>query len=176
MQSETPKPRMTRREKKSRVQATEELAQVITELDHSRYSQLQMPEALREEIEIARATKGRGSRKRQTKFLAGVLKTEPEACAILAQRLDAMKLLHQQEQQVFHDLESMRDRLCELAQYDDAHAELAQMIGADDLRGIERLAQSVQQNRDLRAYREIFKRLKKLLRVHEGAAPLARRK
>ncbi len=170
MTNDTTSSRPTRREKKARVQAFEDLAKELAEMDLSQYSQIEIPEDLRPDIELARSTKGFNSRKRQTKYLASVLKANEEDCAALQQSIEVLRQEQRSHVHVFHDLESLRNRLCDKTSFEEAQKELQERVGKDAAAALSRLARSVHQSKDKRAFREIFKRLQKLLATPEESS------
>jgi len=64
------------------------------------------------------------------------------------------------EKREFHQLERLRDRLCDSSSFDEAFKEVLELYPQIDRKVISRLARSVHQYSDKRAFREIFKRLR----------------
>lgn len=151
---------LSRTKKKQLAKEVERLASQLTELPDNQFRQLQMPGDIAEEVELARSTKGRGSHKRQVKHLAGVLRRQDEELQQLLEQLQELDQVARTKKREFHQLEKLRDRLCDKSSFDDAFAEMLELYPGIERNAISRLAQSVHQHDDKRAYREIFKRLR----------------
>ena len=102
----------------------EEMAGQLAEAADGVVAGLELSEEVREEIELARHTTGRGARKRQVKHLAGLLRHRPEEAAAIQEHLLGQSECHWEQQRVFHQLEEWRDRLCDP---DQATATLAEL-------------------------------------------------
>ncbi|MCP3176449.1 DUF615 domain-containing protein [Desulfuromonas sp. KJ2020] len=150
----------SRSAKKRAAKAVEELALEILELSPAQLEKLPVPDQILGELRKARQIKAHGARKRQAKFLAGLLRRDEDVLEALRQHMEALNQVHYQDQQVFHELESLRDRLCDAGQYRAALQEVSDRYPALDQDLIARLAVQAQAGKDKRAYREIFKRLR----------------
>lgn len=158
--SESEEKPLTRTAKRRAGKAVEELAKKIANLSDGLYGYLHIPGVLKEEIEIARSTKGHSSRKRQIKYLAGVFRRHEEAFLELVKVLDGLDQVQHIQNAKFHDLEQMRDRLCDPEQFEQALVDLKQSGISLDTAALTRLAVAVHNGGDKRAFREIFRRLK----------------
>jgi ribosome-associated protein len=150
----------SRTAKRRAAKEIEALAHEVTDLPEAEFARLTVPPALVEEVVRARATKGHGSRKRQTKFLAGVLRRHDEERAALRVELDALQRDHRYDTRAFHEIEALRDRLCDPEQLMATLDELRPLLPAAEVAGLARLARSAHDSNDRRAAREIFKRLR----------------
>jgi len=150
----------SRSAKKRDAKAVEELAWAVLELSPVQLEKLPVPAEILGELRKARQIKAHGARKRQAKFLAGLLRREEDVLEALRQHLEALNQGHHQDQQVFHELEALRDRLCDAGQCQAALQEVSSRYPALDQNLIARLASQAQEGKDKRAYREIFKRLR----------------
>lgn len=150
----------SRTAKKKASKEIEALAHRLAELSEAGRGELPVGETLREEIARAASTTGRGARKRQVKFLAGILRKRPEDVEALQQHLDGLHAGQLQEKATFHRLEELRDRLCDPDRFDAALARVREDFPAVDHRQIGRLARSVHNSGDKKAFREIFRRLR----------------
>ncbi len=148
--------------KKREAKAVEHLAQRLAELSDAAVAKLPKNPELKIEIELARNTRGHGSRKRQIKRLAGVLRSNDEQREAIEAVLDGQAVSQRQETLAFHHLEELRDRLCATATFDAALAELRTTYPELDDGKISRLAHSVHDYGDKKAAREIFRRLRKV--------------
>jgi len=140
----------------------ETVAQQAAELADDLLARTDLSDRIREEILLASSTQGHGSRKRQIKHLAGQLRKSPEDLAELQAFLAGTSEQHLAEQAQFHQLEQWRDALCDP---ETAAATLDEIVGRYpevNRAELEKLGRSAQQ-RDKKAYREIFRRLRKLV-------------
>ena len=150
----------SRSAKKRAAQEVEQLAHELAEMAEADWRKLPASPELREEILQARETHGHGARKRQIKHLAGVLRRDEEATAGLREFLDGHHARQLAEKRTFHELEELRDRLCDPALGEAALQEVGRRCPGADPAEIARLARAAQGKDDRRAYREIFRRLR----------------
>lgn len=138
----------------------EALAFELTDLPRREYAQLQVPEILLEEVELARRTRGNSSRKRQAKFLARVLRRHDAAAEQLRRQLERRHLSHRSESAMFHAIEELRDRLCTPDQADGARQEVRLRFPGLDLERLDQLVLRAHRTGDRRPRREIFRLLR----------------
>jgi ribosome-associated protein len=138
----------------------EKMAKQMTEMGENQFARLDLPDDIREETSIARETVGRGSHKRQVKHLAGQLRKQSEIVISLQRQLEGLDQVTRSDKRQFHQLEDLRDRLCQADQFQEAFETAIAEFPELDRNSIRRLAQSVHQHNDKRASREIFKRLR----------------
>ncbi len=146
--------------KKRAAKAVEEMARQLVELAEAQWQKLPASDEIREEVEMARQTKGHGARKRQLKHLAGELRRREEQLPDLQDFLEGLSQSQLGEKKAFHHLEELRDRLCDSERSAAALEEIEKNWPSVDGPALVRLARSAQENRDRRAFREIFRRLK----------------
>ncbi len=158
-ESDTEQP-LSRTKKKQLAKQVEQLAQLLTELPDNQFRQLELSAELTEEAELARATRGRGSHKRQVKHLAGLLRKQEAELLQIQEQLQRLDQVARGEKREFHLLEKLRDRLCAKDSFDDAFNEMLERYPQIDRKAIARLARSVHEYADKRAFREIFRRLR----------------
>jgi ribosome-associated protein len=158
-ESDTEKP-LSRTKKKQLAKQVEQLAHLLTELPDNQFRQLELSAELAEEAELARATRGRGSHKRQVKHLAGLLRKQEAELLQIQEQLQRLDQVARGEKREFHLLEKLRDRLCSKDSFDDAFNEMLELYPQIDRKAIARLARSVHEHADKRAFREIFRRLR----------------
>lgn len=151
---------LSRTKKKQLAKEIEQLAEQLTAMPEKQFRQLSMAEDVCQEAELARATKGRGSHKRQIKHLAGLLRKQEDELLRLQEQLLELDQVARSEKKEFHQLEKLRDRLCDKSSFDEAFNEMLNLYSQIDRKTISRLARSVHQHADKRAFREIFKRLR----------------
>ncbi len=146
---------------KRAAKAVEELAQRLVDLSDSAASSLPLSPEMAKELHLARNTRGHGSRKRQIKHLAGALRHNEEERAQIESALDGVDQVQRQEVTAFHQLEELRDRLCSPTDFDSALQEARDLYPQLDANKLAGLARSVHASSDKKAYREIFRRLRK---------------
>lgn len=151
----------SRSAQKRDAKAVEQLAQRLAELSDAELNRLPKNPELTKEIELARNTRGHGSRKRQIKHLAGLLRGNDEQREAIETVLDGHAVSQRQESLAFHHLEELRDRLCTAATFEAALAEVRSSYPHVELGKLTRLAGSVHVHNDKRAAREIFRYLRK---------------
>lgn len=151
---------LSRTKKKQLAKEIEKLAHRLAEMPQQQFQKLALDAELADEVEEARNTLGRGSHKRQVKYLAGLLREREDELPALMESLEDVDQVKRTEKRQFHKLEEIRDRLCESASFDDAFAEMTRLWPDVDRGGISRLARSVHNSGDKKAYREIFRRLR----------------
>ncbi len=147
--------------KKRQAKAVEQLAQQLTELPEAEIAKLALGEELARELQLARRTQGHSSRKRQIKHLAGVLRRDDEQRDKLAATLEDVNQEQRREVRSFHNLEALRDRLCSPASFEAALDEAGRLYPDLDTNKLAGLARSFHTCNDKKAYREIFRRLRK---------------
>jgi len=145
---------------KRAAQAIDELAKALVELPEPQCAKLPLDGELRRELQQARDTKGHGSRKRQLKHFAALLRRDEEAIAAVQAFVEGCNETHQQQTEAFHQLEQLRDRLCDKSTYEAALTEVRQLYPHLDSDRLAGLARSVHAGGDKKAYREIFRRLR----------------
>ncbi len=151
---------LSRTKKKQQAKQVEQVAEQLVTLTDNQFSQLSLPEEVLQEAEEARSTKGRSSQRRQLKYLAGLLRKMPDVLNSLLQQLQDLDQVGRSDKKQFHQLEKLRDRLCSADTFSSAFDEMIELVPEVDRKAISRLARSVQQHDDRRAYREIFRRLR----------------
>ena len=160
--------RPSRTARKRAAREVEDLARQLVDLPEGQWRKLPASPEVRAEIRQARETKGHGSRKRQTKHLAGVLRACEEGIEPLRDFLSENGREHLLEKKAFHELEGLRDRLCDADLFPAALEETGRLMPGIDLEVVARLARSYHATGDVKAFREIFRRLR---RSRQAAAP-----
>ncbi|SHJ73277.1 ribosome-associated protein [Malonomonas rubra DSM 5091] len=151
---------LSRTKKKQMAKEVEKIADQLSSMSDKAFGQLQLSEDLTVEVVEARETKGRSSHKRQVKHLAGYLRKQEDELLQLMTQLQNLDQVARSEKHEFHQLEKLRDRLCDAQTFETAFAEMLDLYPNVDRKAISRLSRSVHQHGDKRAYREIFKRLR----------------
>ncbi len=151
---------LSRTKKKQQAKQIEEIAEQLVGLTDNQFSQIDLPVIIAREAEEARSTKGRSSQRRQLKRLAGMLRKSEDDLEILLNQLANLDQVSRGDKKKFHRLEKLRDRLCAEDSFAAAFDEMLELAPDIDRKTISRLARSVHQHEDRRAYREIFRRLR----------------
>ena len=155
--AESPPSRTARKKASKEIEA---LARQLADLSETERLALPVDDHLRDEIREAAATKGRGSHKRQIKYLAGLLRKRSEDAEALQQHMEGLHVDQLQDKAAFHKLEELRDRLCDPVLFEAALQEVGETFPSIEERQIARLARSVHSHGDKKAFREIFRRLR----------------
>ena len=134
-------------------------------MPENQFAQLTLSDSLKQEVALARATKGHSSLKRQIKHLAGALRKQDEELQSLLEQLASLDQVSRGQKQDFHRLEALRDRLCDPSSFADAFNEMFSLYPQIDRKTMSRLASSVHQHEDRRASREIFRRLREAMQA-----------
>jgi len=157
---------LSRTKKKQEAKQIEQIAEQLVGLTDKQFSKLDLPVTVAQEAELARATKGRSSFRRQLKHLAGILRKSEDVLDVLMRQLEGLDQVTGGDKKQFHQLEKLRDRLCEADSFTAAFDEMLELAPDIDRKAISRLARSVQQHEDRRASREIFRRLRDEVTEH----------
>lgn len=152
--------RLSRTRRKNQAKQIEQLAQRLVDLDEQQFAQLSLPDSIVREARTARTTRGRGSQRRQVKYLAAWLRDSEEVLESLSAQLADLDQVARSEKQLFHGLEDLRERLCSEQTSEAALREAGERFPSVDARALARLVRAVREHQDKRAYREIFRRLR----------------
>ena len=155
----TPRP-PSRSAKKREAKAIEELAVTLVTMAVADYRRLPVSGLLAKELEQARAIKSHGARKRQLKHLAGLLREDDENREQIETFIADLERGHRQSTAGFHRFEELREGLCDPTRCTETLAEIKDTLPGIDTAKIRRLANSVQNSADKRAFREIFRMLR----------------
>ncbi|MEZ4483631.1 MAG: ribosome biogenesis factor YjgA [Syntrophotaleaceae bacterium] len=150
----------SRSAKKRAAKAIEELAAALVGMAEADYRRLPLAGALAEELQQARAIKAHGARKRQLKHLAGMLREDDRNREQIETFMAELEQGQRQNTEGFHRLEELRQGLCDPVRSTETLAEIERTLPGIDTAKIHRLAKSVQNSADKRAFREIFRMLR----------------
>jgi len=149
------------------------LGRELVELSTEQLAVLPLPERLYEEVELTRSITKRGARKRQLKFLGGLLR-DVDVDPIL-EGLDRLRSRSVHATREHHQLEQWRDRL--LLEGDGALAELIESYPDTDRQQLRQLIRNaereVSQGKPPRSSRLIYQYLKKLIVENRGESSLS---
>ena len=150
----------SRSAKKRAAKAIEELAATLVTMAAADYRRLPLSGMISEELGQARAIKSHGARKRQLKHLAGLLREDDENREKIESFMADLERGQRQNTAGFHRLEELREGLCDPIRCAESLEEIERTLQGVDTAKIHRLAKSVQNSADKRAFREIFRMLR----------------
>lgn len=154
--------RPSRSQLKRDAEALQDLGLALVELPQAKLDRIELPEQLREAIDLARRITAHGGKRRQMQFI-GKLMRKLDAEPIRAQ-LEAMQQADRRAAQRFHLLEALRDKL--IAEGDDALGELLERYPTADRQHLRQLVRQAQQERDKNkppaSARSLFRYLREL--------------
>lgn len=159
-ESEEPREGRGRSAKKRAAQAIEDLAFELVGLPESELARLPLDGDMRRELDLARATRGQSSRRRQIKHFAGCLRRDDAQRLEIETHLAGYRQSLSRQRHDFHRLEELRDRLCAAESSAAALSEIGAQWPDIDLNKLASLARSAQLTADKKAAREIFRRLR----------------
>lgn len=154
---------ISRSAKKREAQAVETLAQRMVESGEAVCKRLPLPGDIRQGLEQARRIKSRSARKRELKHLAALLRRDEETTHAVRVALDSVGRGNREERDRFHQIEELRDTLCDPDRFSEGIEIAATEVPGFDRQTFTGLARRVHENGDKRAFREIFRRLRVLL-------------
>ncbi len=155
--------------KKRAARAIDSLAVRMVESTEAVCRRLPVPDDLREVLDQARSITSRGARKREIKHLASLLRRDEAASEAVRAALDAVGRSNRAERDRMHQIEELRDALCDPDRFAEAIETAAARLPALDRQTLTNLARSVHTNGDKRASREIFRRLRTLMGASSDA-------
>ena len=148
--------------KKRAAQAAEALAVRMVESSDALCKRLPLSDELREGLDQARSIRARSARKRQLKYLAGLLRRDEESVVAIRAALDNVGRHNRAERDIFRHIEELRDALCDPDRFAETIETAAEELPGFDRRTFTRLARRVHGTGDKRASREIFRHLRSL--------------
>ncbi len=153
-------PMASRSSQKRAARAVEELAANLLNLAEADVRRLPLTGEIAAELTAARGIRAHGARKRQLKFLAGLLRKDENARRQAESFVADLEGRQRRDAEAFHHLEALRDALCDGSRREAALQEIAATLKGVDSGRLRRLAESVEKTQDKRAFREIFRRLR----------------
>lgn len=152
----------SRSQLKREAEALQDLGLALVELPPNKYNRIDMPDNLREAINLARRITAHGGKRRQLQFI-GKLMRNLDAEPIRAQ-LEAFQHKDRRAAQQFHQLEQLRDQLIDVG--DTAIGDILERYPHADRQHLRQLIRQAQQERDKNkppaAARSLFKYLREL--------------
>ncbi|EAT16915.1 ribosome biogenesis factor YjgA [Desulfuromonas acetoxidans] len=156
----------SRSAKKRAAKEVEQMAWELTELPDAEVALLPLNDLLSKALNDVRQTRGHGSRKRQLKFFSGLLRREPEQCDELRAFLAGEHQQQLDQNRRTHQLEQLRERLCDVTQRAEAMDEVQELLPLVDIVELKKWLNGYRGPQDKRAYRQVFR----LLRAASDAA------
>ncbi len=157
---QTDLPLDSRSAKKRAARAVEELAARLLNLAEADLRRLPLTGEIARELALARSIKAHGARKRQLKFLAGLLRNDEAGRQQAESFVRDLEGRQRRDAEAFHRMEALRDALCDGSRREATLKEIETTLSGVDSGRLRRLAESVENTQDKRAFREIFRRLR----------------
>ena len=154
----------SRSDRKRADKPVQDLARQLAELPEAACQALPAPDDLKVEILSAIQVKAHGARNRQIKRLASLLRRREQDAEVLREALSGQAASHLNEVQAHKVLESLRERICDPDQAETAVEEAVHLLPGLDRKNVLRLSQAARTAKgtgDRRAYREIFRCLRR---------------
>lgn len=149
-------------QRKRDMHALQDLGRQLVELPAAALKRIELPDRLREAVDLARSIKAHGGRKRQLQYIGKLMReidAEPIRAALEHRTHQAREDAHR-----FHRLEELRDRL--LAEGDDAvEAVCEQFPGVERQRLRQLVRQAIkekEQEKPPKSARQLFRYLREL--------------
>ncbi|MCD6527441.1 MAG: DUF615 domain-containing protein [Desulfuromonas sp.] len=150
----------SRSAKKRDAKSIEQLARDLVELPDAELARLPVPSSLMQVLMQTRQTKGHGSRKRQLKFFAGLLRKDAEQTEELRAYVAGDHQSQRDENRLTHQLEQMREKLCAPDSRTAAFSEARELLPRLDVIELQRLLNGYRGADDKKNYRQIFRCLR----------------
>ncbi len=150
----------SRSARKRDAKGVELLAQALVDLPDAEFARLPTTPAIVAELTKARATKGHGARKRQLKFVAGILRRDMDEVEQLRAFVAGDHQQQRDDNRLVHKLEKLRERLCDPHTRTAAMHEARETLVGLDVAALQRLVNSYRGTEDKKNYRLIFRCLR----------------
>ncbi len=154
--------RPSRSQLKREAEALQDLGRELVQLPQARLDRIELPDDLRQAVDLARRITAHGGKRRQMQFI-GKLMRKIDAEPVRAQ-LEAMQQADRRAAQHFHQLEALRDRL--VTEGDAALGDILERFPHADRQHLRNLIRQAQQehakNKPPAAARTLFKYLREL--------------
>lgn len=161
MEESSPAPvEISRSARKRDAKSVEQLAIALAELGDADFAKLPASAPILAALRETRAIKGHGSRKRQLKFFAGMLRREPEEAEQLRLFVEGEHQQHRDETRLVHQLEQLREQLCVAGTRNAALEKARQLCPNLDQPALKRLIDAYRGPEDKKNYRLIFRCLR----------------
>nr|WP_320048640.1 ribosome biogenesis factor YjgA [uncultured Desulfuromonas sp.] len=150
----------SRSAKKRAAKEVEELAQELADLPETDLTSLPLSAELASSLAELRQTRGHSSRKRQLKYFSGLLRRDPDQCEELRAFLAGEHQRQLDQNRRTHQLEQLRERLCDGPQRHEAMQEAHALLPQLDMAELTKWLNGYRGPQDKRAYRQIFRLLR----------------
>lgn len=151
---------VSRSARKRDAKSIEQLVHALVDMADADFSRLPASEKILSELTQARATKGHGSRKRQLKFVAGLLRSDLDETEQLRAYVAGEHQQQRDETRLTHQLEGLREKLCNSDSANTAIEEARELFAGLDVIELKRLVQAYKGPEDKKNYRQIFRCLR----------------
>ena len=139
----------------------ENLVRELLELGDANLRKLEVSDEILQELLLLRSINSRGAQKRQIKHLAGSLRKREDEVEWLRAFLTGSAEEQYAANALQHELEALRERLVEPEGSATAYAEVCARWPLLDGKRLRKLQKSVLGNGDKKAYRDIFRLMRK---------------
>jgi len=146
--------------RKREVQAVANLAKRLVDSSSLGVTALPISDRLQSAVMQARTTKSNSARKRQLKFLARLLREDPDGEAAVRTFLDGKDQITNEKVRHFKWLETLRDELINPELFPDAMKRACDELPSLDRREISSLARAAHKNPEKKHSRSIFRCLR----------------
>jgi len=161
----------SRSARKRDAKEVEHLAQALVELPDADFARLPAGQAIAVELVKARATKGHGARKRQLKFVAGLLRRDLDEAEQLRAFVTGEHQQQRDQSKLVHRLEDLRERLCDPEKRAAALSEAQQSLAGLDVLELKKLVGKYRGAEDKKHYRQIFRFLRAAAESVDSSEP-----
>lgn len=150
----------SRSAQKRAAKEVEEMAQELAALPETDLAALPLSAELANSLVELRQTRGHSSRKRQLKYFSGLLRRDPDQCEELRAFLAGEHQCQLDQNRRTHQLEQLRERLCDAQQRHEAMQEAQEMLPLLDTAELTKWLNGYRGPQDKRAYRQVFRLLR----------------
>jgi len=151
---------VSRSSRKRDAKSIEQLVHALVDMADADFARLPASEQIRSELAQTRVTKGHGSKKRQIKFVAGLLRSDLHEAEQLRAYVAGDHQQQRDETRLTHQLEVLREKLCNSDSANAAIEEARELFTGLDVIELKRLVQLYKGSEDKKNYRQIFRCLR----------------
>lgn len=151
---------VSRSARKRDAKSIEQLVHALVDMADADFARLPASERMIKELTQTRATKGHGSRKRQIKFVAGLLRSDLDEAEQLRAYVAGEHQQQRDETRLTHQLEALREKLCHSESANAGIEEARELFSGLDVIELKRLVQAYKGPDDKKNYRQIFRCLR----------------
>ncbi|OQY24489.1 MAG: hypothetical protein B6I37_03195 [Desulfobacteraceae bacterium 4572_35.2] len=151
---------VSRSSRKRDAKSIEQLVHDLVDMADADFARLPASERILSELAQTRVTKGHGSRKRQLKFVAGLLRSDLDEADQLKAFVAGDHQQQRDDSRLTHQLEVLREKLCDKETAKSALEEARELFSGLDVIELKRLVGAYKGPADKKNYRQIFRCLR----------------